>query len=233
MLEKILQIASHITHPVTAAAFATAFIGWALWVVVKDKDNPIKWLLASGLILIGVIGFVPVVASTVLAYRGVYRIRVTVLSPDHQPAADADVKATAGEKNKTNSGWEFVIYPQTKPADSKVTIYASVSDSYLAGESTVALDKDYYPSTEIHLQKLPSVTIHGEVIDENQKGIAGASVLLPECSQSTKTDQNGLFSLPSCIAQGQRTSLRAEKGNLAASIQVIAGQTAQIVLRKN
>jgi len=35
------------------------------------------------------------------------------------------------------------------------------------------------------------------------------------------------------VAQGQRTTLRAEKGNFAASIQVIGGQTAEIVLRKN
>jgi hypothetical protein len=231
MWEKVLELASRITGPYQLAGFVFATLSFAFRPAIKSKRPRFALLLLA--IVATIICVLALGATVYLKSIGIYHIRATVVNPDNQPVGDAEVTATAGERKKTDSGWEFEVSPQTKPSDGKVTVYASLPDSFLAGQSTVVLDKVYYPSTEIHLQKLPFVTIRGEVIDENQKGIAAANVVLPECSQSTKTDQNGLFSLPSCVAQGQRTSLRAEKGNLTASIQVIAGQTAQIVLRKN
>jgi hypothetical protein len=227
MLEKALQIASHITTLITLAAFVAAFLGVVL--CFRAKNKYIARLLASGLIAIAIIA---ILGQIVLAYRDVYRITVTVVNPDGQPANDAEIKASTGEKRKTDSGWELVVSPQTKPSDGKVTIYASLPNSFLAGESTVDLGKDYYPSAEIQLKKRPSVTIRGEVIDAHQKGVAGANVVLPECSQAIETDRNGLFSLPSCVAQDQRTSIRAEKGNLAKTQEAFGGQFAQIQLAK-
>jgi len=228
MQVKILEIASRISNPVTVAAFAIAFLGLALWTVVKAKNKPIAWLLAGGLIFVGII---PVIASTVLAFRGVYQIRVTVLDTNNQPVSEAEVKATTGEMSKTGSGWQFLIYPQTKPSDGQITVYATVPNSFLAGSTTMRLGKDYYPSMQVHLDKLPPVIIHGEVLDDHQRVVAGADVSLPACSQSTTTDHNGQFTFTSCVAQGQMVSMRAQKGKMTGSKMVIAGETAQIVLR--
>ena len=231
MLEKILEIASRITNPITASAFALAFLGVALYTVLKSKNKRIAWLLAAGLIVVGI---APLVASTYLGSRGIYHLRVVVLGPDNQPVSEAEIKTSAGgETKRTESGWEIDIAPQAKPADGKVTVYAKVPNAFLSGETTLTLEKDYYQTISIHLRKPPSVTIHGEVLDENKRAVADADVMLPGCSQSTKTDVHGLFALDSCVAHGQMVKIRAEKGTLSASITVPADNTVEIVLRKD
>jgi hypothetical protein len=231
MLEKALEIASHITNPITAAAFTVAFLGIALYLVVKSQNKPIGWLLAAGLIVVGI---APLVAYTILASRGIYHVRAIVLGPDGQPFSEAEVNASVGaEKKKADNGWEFDIPPQAKPADGKITIYAKAPNSFLVGSSSLTLEKDYFPSVEIHLTKIASVTIHGQVLDDKQRAVAGAGVILPGCSKSTNTDEHGLFSIDSCVAQGQMVTIRAEKDGQSASITVPAGDTAEVVLRRD
>jgi hypothetical protein len=218
-------------NPITASAFAGVFLGVALYLVVRSKNKPIVWLLAAGLIVVGV---APLVASTFLASRGIYHVRVIVLGVDNQPVNDAEINTSAGgEKKRTANGWEIDIPPQSKPVDGKVTVYAKAPNAFLAGEATFTLERDYFPTVEIRLAKSPSVTIHGDVLDDNQKAVADADVTLPDCSQSTKTDVHGLFALDSCVAKGQMVKIRAEKGKLSAPITVPAGDTVEIVVRKD
>jgi hypothetical protein len=80
------------------------------------------------------------------------------------------------------------------------------------------------------LTPLPPVLIRGEVIDARQKGVPETEVILPKCSQATKTDMNGLFAFRSCVAQGQMVTIRAEKGKLSRSVTVPANDSVQIVL---
>jgi hypothetical protein len=63
--------------------------------------------------------------------------------------------------------------------------------------------------------------------------MADADVMLPGCSKFTKTDAHGLFSIDSCVAQGQMVTIRAEKGGHSASITVPAGDSAEVVLRND
>lgn len=231
MLEKVLEIASRITNPIAASVFAAAFLGIALYLIIKSKNRPIAWMVAAGLLIIGL---APLAASTFLASRGIYHVRVVVLGTDNQPISDAELNASVGaEKKKTESGWEFDIPPQTTPADGKVTFFAKAPNAFLTGSTTITLEKDYFPSTEIHLGKAPSVTVRGEVLDETQKAIADADVILPDCAQFTRTDAHGLFSLDSCVAKGQMLRIRAEKADLTASVTVPAGDTVEIVIRKH
>jgi len=231
MLERALQLASHITNPITASAFAVAILGSVLYLVVKAKSKPVVWLLATGLI---VVGLAPLASYTFLASRGIYRISVIVLGPDNQPVTNADLSTSVGVATmKTASGWEIEIPPQTKPAGGKVIIYARSTNAFLTGWSALTLEKEYYPSVEIHLTKPRTVTIRGQVLDENQRAVSDADVSLPDCSQSTTTDSNGLFALDSCAFQGQMVKIRAEKGKLSDSITVPAGDTVEVVLRKD
>jgi hypothetical protein len=180
-----------------------------------------------------VVGIAPLAAWTYLATRGIYRVAVSVLNVGGQPVKnDLEVSSSVGgEKKMTEYGWEIDIPVQAKPIDGKVTIRAEVPSAFLAGASNVTLDKDYYPYAVIHLAKEPSVTIRGDVVDEHQRAVSGANVALPECSQSTQTDAQGLFALNSCVAEGQMVKIRAEKGRLSVSVTVIAGQTAELMLR--
>ena len=233
MLEKILEIASRITNPVTASVFAAALLGYALYLVVRSRNKPIAWLLAAGLIVIGI---APLIATTYLAARGIYRIEIAVLGKDNQPMKDEGVEVSSssgGEKKRTDNGWEIEIPPQTKPAGGVVTVYAKDADAFLQGSAQLALKSDYFPSIAIHMTSAPSITIRGEVIDVKQRAVADADVTLTQCSQSTKSDAHGLFHFDSCVADRQMVTIRAKKGDLSGSETVPASDGVQIVLGRD
>jgi hypothetical protein len=230
MWEKALELASRITHPYSVAAFALVFAAMALLLAIKAKKPQIAWLLAAALL---VLGLSPLVAATFLASRGVYHIRVVVLGPDGQPVQQAEVNSSAGGELKQASGnWEFDLAQQARPSSSQIAFYASVKDAYLAGNSSLALKEDYFPSVTVQLQPLPSVYIRGTAVDEGGKSVSGAHIAVSGYSDIATTDEMGNFSLPSHHADGQLVSVRAEKGDLVAEVSVIAGKDAQIVLRK-
>jgi len=230
MWEKALVLASRITHPYSVAAFALAFATMALLLVLRAKKPRIAWLLAA---VVLVLGISPLVASTFLASRGIYRISVVVLGADGQPVNQADLISSAGgELKKASGNWELDLPPQAKPSNGRITFYTSVKDAYLAGESSLDLKEDYFPTVTIQLHPLPSVDIRGTVVDGGGKSVSGAHVSISGYSEVATTDEMGNFSLPSHHADGQLVSVRAQKGDLVAGVSVIAGKDAQIVLRK-
>ena len=230
MWEKALEMASRITHPYSVAAFALVFAAMALLVALKAKKPRVAWILAAALLVLGIS---PLVASTFLASRGVYHIRVVVLGTDGQPVNQAEVSSSAGGEIKHASGnWEFDLAPQARPSSGQITFYASIKDAYLAGSSPLPLKDDYFPAVSIQLQPLPQVTIRGTVVDENGRSVAGAHVAVSGYSDIATTDRMGNFSLPAHHAEGQLVSVRAEDGDKLAEISVIAGKEAQLVLRR-
>ena len=134
MQEEALKLASHITHPVTVAAFALVFAAFALSASLKAKKPRLAVILAIAIVLLGL---APLAASTFLQSRGVYRVRVIVLGLDKQPVHDAEVTTMGGEIKKADGSWELEIPPQTRPADGKLSLFASVKDAFLAGSSTL------------------------------------------------------------------------------------------------
>jgi hypothetical protein len=231
MWEKALEISSHITHPYTVAAFALVFAAMALLLALKSKRPRIASLLACVLM---VLGLSPLVASSILAGRGIYHVRITVLGTDGQPVNQAELtSSSSGELKQANGNWEFDLSPQARPSSGEITFYASVKDAYLAGKSTLALKSDYYPAVTLQLSQLPRVTIRGTVVDDRGRSVSGARVAVSGYSDITTSDEMGNFSLPSHNAEGQMLSIRAEKGDLVAEISAIAGRDAQLVLRKH
>jgi hypothetical protein len=230
MWEKALELASRITHPYSVAAFGLVFAAMALLVALKAKKPRIAWLLAAALLVLGIS---PLVASTFLASRGVYHIRVVVLGTDGQPVHQADLSSsTGGELKEASGNWEFDLAPQAKPSSGQITFYAAVKDAYLAGNSSLALKEDYIPTVTIQLLPIPPVILRGSVVDENGKSVSGARVAVSGYSEIATTDEMGNFSLPAHHAEGQLVSVRAEKGDRMAEKMVIAGKDAQLVIRK-
>ena len=53
--------------------------------------------------------------------------------------------SNGGEAKKIQGGWQFDIPSQSRPADGKLKLFASEKNTFLAGNSTLVLDKDYFP----------------------------------------------------------------------------------------
>jgi hypothetical protein len=221
MQEQALQIASHITHPVTIVAIALVFAASAFRIAHRARKPRIAWTLALGIILLGL---APLVASTFVQSRGVYRVRVVVSGPGQLPVDGAHVSSSiGGEPKKVESGWEFDIPTQIRPTDGKVVLFASLKNAFLSGSSTLFLARDYYPTTTIQLTSDSSAVVRGVVVDEHRRSVAGATVSIAGYQDSARTDIMGNFVLPAHAAEGQIVQVRAQKDQLVGSISVPAG----------
>jgi hypothetical protein len=233
MLIKALQLAAQITHPVTAAVFAAVLALVALITLAKGKKKPpqIAWILA---IFIFLLGLSPLLASTYLDSQGIYRVRIEVLNSAKVPVHDAEITSSAGgELKKTDAGWEFTIPREGKPANSEVTFTAADKDAFLVGNSTLRLERDYFPQVTIQLTSMPPVEVRGMVEDENGRPIEGARVWVLGYGDTVTTGLTGSFSLAAHAADGQQITLLAEKGPSTAQTTAFAGRTAEVILRKS
>jgi hypothetical protein len=229
--EKALEVASRVTHPIAVAAIALVFAAFAFFLAHRARKPGLTKLLAS---IVVALGLAPLAAFTFLQSRGIYRVQIVVQLPDQQPASDASLKSSVGgEMKKADGRWELAIPPQVRPADRKVTLYASRADAFQAGNTTIELNDDYYPIAIIQLTSLPPVMIRGMVKDEQGKSVRQAHVSVPGYHDYAVTDLRGNFELPSHAAQGQMISVHAEKGDLVADVSVPAGTTVELVLRRN
>lgn len=231
MYEQALKIASHITHPVTTATFALVLASSAFALALRSKKPHTAWVLAAGIIILG-LG--PLAASTFLQSRGVYRVRVAVLGLNRSPVEDARVTSSnGGEPKKVEGGWEFDIPPQSRPADGGLKLFASEKNAFLVGSSTLVLDKDYFPTVEIQLDRDTSATVRGDVIDEHRRSVSGATVSIPGYPNVATTDAMGNFVLPAHAADGQIVRLRAQKNQLTADVSVPAGdKPVELILKR-
>jgi hypothetical protein len=156
MLAKALQLAAQITHPVTAAIFAAVLALMALLALAKGNRKPpqIAWVLSIALFLLGLS---PLIASTYLDSRGIYRVRIEVFNTAREPVRNAEITSSAGgELKKTDAGWEFTIPREEKPATGEVIFRAAKKDAFWQGSTTLNLGKDYFPEITIQLKPLPA-----------------------------------------------------------------------------
>jgi len=219
--EKALEIAGHITHPATVAVFAAVLAAYLFSIAIKKRQSRITWLLA---VVVLILGLAPLLSSTYLQSRGLYRVRVVVLGTDKQPDNDAHViSSNGGEPKKVEGGWEFDIPPQSRTADGRLKLFASEKNAFLSGSSTLVLDKDYFPNVEIQLDRDTSATVRGVVVDELSRSVEAAQVSIPGYTDIATTDKMGNFVLPAHAADGQIVHLRAQKDNLTADLSVPAG----------
>ncbi len=223
-----LKTASHIGHPVAVAAFALVAAASVLAVALRAKRPLLAWIVAPGII---VLGLAPFAASAFLRSCGVYHIQVVVVRPDQSTADIAQVKSSDSRELKmVEGGWELDIPPQTRPADGKVTLFATVKDEFLKGGSTLVLAQDYYPTITIHLVADTSATVRGVVVDEDLRAISGARVSIVGYSDEAVSDQKGNFVLPAHAGKGQTVEVLAQKGKLTGRLSAPAGKVVEVIL---
>jgi hypothetical protein len=230
MWEKALEFASHITNSVTAAVFIATIAAFLAWVAIRKGRSHIKWLLV---VVVLILGLAPLLSTTYLRSRGLYVVRVFVLGLDKQPVDDASVTSfNGGEAKKIQGGWEFDIPPQSRPADGKLKLFASEKSAFLAGHSTVVLDKDYFPAVEIQLEQDTSAVVRGVVVDDRGRSVAGARVSIPGYADVAVTNEEGNFVLPAHAADGQMVQVRAQKDQLVGTLSVPAGKPVELVAKR-
>jgi hypothetical protein len=228
--EKALEIASHITNPGTIALLAIIIAAYLFTIAIKKRQSRIPWLLAA---VVPLLGLAPLLSSAILQWRGLYTVRVSVLGTDKQPVDDASVTSSAGgEPKKIQGGWEFDIPPQSRPADGKVKFFASVKNAFLAGNSTLVLDKDYFPAVEVQLEQDTSAVVRGDVLDDHGRSVVGAHVSIPGYPDVAVTDGMGNFVLPAHAADGQIVQVRAQKDRLVGTLSVPAGRSVELVVKR-
>ena len=81
-LEKALEIASHITHPNSVAAFAAVLA--LITFIYTPRAKRIKFFLPLAVVLL-ILGTSPIIASAIVSIRGIYHVRITVLGLDGHP----------------------------------------------------------------------------------------------------------------------------------------------------
>jgi hypothetical protein len=230
---KALEVASHITHPVAVAAVALVLAAYLFSIAIKKRQSRVTWFLVAVILLLAL---APLLSSAYLQSRGLYVVRVFVLGIDKQPIDDPSVSVTSsngGEPKRVKGGWEFDIPPQSRPADGKLELFASLKNAFLTGKSTLVLDKDYFPTTEIPLAQDTSAMVRGIVIDEHRRSVAGAQVSIPGYSDFAVTDKMGNFVLPAHAADGQMVHLRAQKDERTADVSAPAGnESVELVLKR-
>jgi hypothetical protein len=230
MLEKALETASHITHPVTVAVFTAVIAAFLFTIAIRTKQSRIIWFLVA---VVLILGLAPLLSSTYLQSRGLYVVRVFVLGTDKQPVDDARVTSSnGGEAKKIQGGWEFDIPPQSRPADGKLKLFASEKNAFLAGSSTLVLDKDYFPAVEIQLEQDTSAVVRGVVLDERGRSVAGARVSIPGYPDVAVTDEMGNFVVPAHAADGQIVQVRAQKDQLVGTLSVPTGRPVELVIKR-
>jgi hypothetical protein len=161
-------------------------------------------IVAAGIIVLGVS---PFAASAFLQSRGVYHVQVVIVRADESPVDIAQVKSSnGGELKMVAGGWELDIPPQTRPADGKVTLSATVKDEFLKGGSTRV------------------------VVDEDLRAIADATVSIAGYSDVAVTDQKGNFVLPAHAGKGQVVEISARKGQLTGRLSAPAGEVVEVII---
>ena len=229
-LTLVLKIAGHIGHPATVALFALVIAASAFALLFRTKRALLAGITAAGIIILGI---TPFAASAFLQSRGVYHVQVLVVRPDESSADIAQVKSSnGGEMKMVAGGWELDIPPQSRPADGKLTLSASVKDEFLNGRSTLVVAQGYYPTATIQLVVETSAMLRGVVVDEDLGAIAGATVSIDGYSDVAVTDQKGNFVLPAHAGKGQMVEVHAQKDQLTGHLSAPAGKVAEVIISR-
>jgi hypothetical protein len=146
-MNKLIEVAAGISNQWSLAAFVVAAILIAVPKMQGKKVRPFAWMVIIALVFVVT---VPTVASMYLEKtrildrnRAIYHVRTIVLDHTETPVDAAKVWSSAsGEAKKIAGGWQFDIPEGSKPADGKLTVYASVENAFLTGKSEVQLGED-------------------------------------------------------------------------------------------
>ena len=137
----------------------------------------------------------------------IYRVRITVLNPQQNPVDSAELRSSlGGEFKKTAGGWELDIPSINKPADGKLTIYASELGTSRKGHISLILDEDPTPSSTIQLHDDASAFISVVVYVADADGGPVEGIVLSSKGEGPPTEPTD--------KRGQ-TNIRLPKGTQA------------------
>jgi carboxypeptidase family protein len=148
----------------------------------------------------------------------VSRLRVLVLGPNGSPVEDAKVwTSVGGEPKQVAGGWEFDIPISKRPADGRLTVYASQRDAFLSGSEEVRLGNQLASSVTVRLAADLSAMVRGIVQDGAGNALEGVRVsVVGHEGETVTTGPGGQFVLPAHAADGQQVQLHAEKAGYEA-----------------
>ncbi|HKQ04412.1 MAG TPA: hypothetical protein VJ464_04735 [Blastocatellia bacterium] len=215
LLKGVWDAIADVKTVISLTAFAMAVVLVVTVAYLRSKRRKIPnafWVVILALVLMGVAA--TLIKPGEVDRRGdVYRVRVTVLSPEQTPVEDAKVWSSfGGEPKKVAGGWQFDIPAASKPQDSRVIFYATRENAFLTGKQEARLDNDFNPAVTISLRHDDSARVRGQVVDRSNRGIVGARVfVVGHEAEAVVTKEGGNFDLPSHAAVDQQVSIHAEK----------------------
>jgi hypothetical protein len=163
-------------------------------------------LLSSGLTFYALMHFIPDPPSDVAT------IRITILGPDMMPMENSVIRSSiGGETKEVAAGWELEVAESKLPIDRKIIIYAEQKQAHLKGQGEIVVSGEKTTSASILLQRDISARVKGNVSDEKGRPVADAIVSILETAESTTTDPQGFFILPTNGAEGEEVRLRVIK----------------------
>jgi serine/threonine protein kinase len=139
-----------------------------------------------------------------------YAVRVLVVDPQRRPV-DATIRPPTGSVlRRLPDGWWEVAIPAGKvPADGWISIRAE-HDDWEANRKDLHLEVDPNPRVVIPL-KSPESWLRGEVVDPNNRPVAGARVSrLEGAREEAVTGPKGRFELKLPVPPEKRVRLRTE-----------------------
>jgi hypothetical protein len=228
-MHRLFEVAARISTPWALAAFAIAAIIVLLLAKRRGKVPPIAWAAIVAILLL-------VLAPTLVEHSSatIYRVRVTVVGPAGTPVEEARVwSSMGGEPKKVAGGWQFDIPAAARPADGKLTVWASLEAAYLKGSREMRLAEDRNPAVTIRLNGDQTATLRGIVLDRRGRAIVGARVSVAGYqSEAAVTREGGDFILPAHAASAQNVLLHAEASGYKGVTQwhMAGDQPATIVL---
>ncbi len=211
----------------TAFALAVVFGVMLAWFKSRRRRIPTAfWMAVVVLVLIGVV-------ATLYQPDVLYRVRVTVLSPENVPIEDAKVWSSfGGEPKKVAGGWQFDIPDASKPKEGQLSVFASKDSAFLTGRADFALGNDSNPAVIINLRRDDSARVRGQVVGKKNHAISGARVFVVGYeAEAIVTKEGGNFELPAHAALNQQVLLHAEKkGYPAAPLWHPAGNMPAVLI---
>ena len=215
LLKGIWDAVADVKTVISLIAFAMAVVLGVTVAYLRSKRRKIPtpfWVVILALGLIGAVATL-VKPGEVDKPGDIYRVRVTVLSPEQVPVEDAKVWSSfGGEPKKVAGGWQFDIPAASKPQDSRVVFYASRENAFLTGMQEANLGSDFSPAVTIRLRHDDSARVRGQVVDRSNRGVVGARVfVVGHDAEAVMTQEGGNFDLPAHAAVDQQVSIHAEK----------------------
>ena len=216
MWDWFLELASGMAIPAPLLAVVAAILVAAYWQARRAEVRIPWWMLTASLAGLAFLSLAPIAASQYLETQGVYHLDIQVIGPDAHRVSDVVVNSSVGTPQPSGSSWKLAVPEQIRPADGRITISATANSASLAGSTVAVLGASYFPQATVQLTDLPSLKIHGTVVNRHGKPVAGAFVSIDTYPVFATTDSAGKFEISAHVSSEKTVRVIAQKGSNSA-----------------